>query len=140
MIKNILVLCTGNSCRSQMAHGYLNFYSKGKANIYSAGVETHGINKNAVKFMQEEGIDISHHTSNNILEYKNINFDIVITVCDHAKETCPYFPTNALMLHQNFNDPSKVIGAEIEVAQSFRKRRDEIKMYCKLFVEEYIAK
>ena len=140
MIKNILVLCTGNSCRSQMAHGYLNFYSKGQANIYSAGVEIHGINKNAVKFMKEDGIDISHHTSNNILEYTDINFDIVITVCNHAKETCPYFPTNALMLHHNFEDPSKVIGTEIEVAQSFRKTRDEIKMYCKLFVEEYIAK
>lgn len=139
MKKNILVLCTGNSCRSQMAHGYLNFYSKEKANIYSAGVEIHGINANAVKFMKEDGIDISHHTSNNILEYKDIDFDIVITVCDHAKETCPYFPTNALMLHHNFNDPSKVIGTEIEVAQSFRNTRDEIKKYCQLFVAEYIV-
>lgn len=140
MKKNILVLCTGNSCRSQMAQGYLEFFSKGNATIYSAGVEVHGINAKAVFFMKEDGIDISHHTSNNILEYKDINFDVVITVCDNAKETCPYFPTKAIMLHHNFIDPTKTIGTENEIASSFRKTRDEIKKYCKSFVEEYIAK
>jgi arsenate reductase len=130
-MKNILVLCTGNSCRSQMAHGYLEYFAKGKAKIYSAGVETHGVNPKAIYFMQEDGIDISGHTSNNILEYTDVKFDFVITVCDHAKEVCPYFPTNAIMLHHNFEDPSKVNGTEEAIAASFRKVRNEIKEYCR---------
>lgn len=136
MKKNILVLCTGNSCRSQMAHGYLDFFSKGKANIYSAGVETHGVNSKAVYFMKEDGIDISHHNSNNVLEYQDVDFDFVITVCDNAKEACPYFPTTAIKLHHNFTDPSKVKGTEEEIATSFRKVRSEIKEYCRKFVAE----
>lgn len=135
---NILVLCTGNSCRSQMAQGYLEFFAKDKANVYSAGVETHGVNPRAVYFMKEDGIDIAHHTSNNVLEYKDVEFDFVITVCDHAKEVCPYFPTKAVMLHHNFQDPSKVTGKEQEVAAAFRKVREEIKEYCRKFVAENI--
>lgn len=138
-MRNVLVLCTGNSCRSQIAHGYLDFFCKGKANIFSAGVETHGVNPNAVLFMKEDGIDISDYTSNNILEYKDIPFDFVITVCDHAKEVCPYFPTNAVMLHYNFEDPSKIKGTEEEIAISFRKVRNEIKEYCRKFAEENIS-
>lgn len=138
MKKNILVLCTGNSCRSQMAHGYLDFFSKGKANIYSAGVETHGVHPKAVYFMKEDGIDISHHTSNNVLEYQDVDFDFVITVCDNAKEACPYFPTTAIKLHHNFTDPSKVKGTEEEIATSFRKVRSEIKEYCRKFIAENI--
>lgn len=121
-----------------MAHGYLESFCKGKANVFSAGVETHGVNPKAVLFMKEDGIDISHHTSNNMLEYKDIPIDFVITVCDHAKEVCPYFPTNAKMLHHNFEDPSKVKGTEEEIAVSFRKVRNEIKEYCRKFVEENI--
>ena len=136
---NILVLCTGNSCRSQMAHGYLEFFSKGKAKIYSAGVETHGVNPKAVLFMKEDGIDISYHTSNNVLEYMNIDFDFVITVCDNAKEACPYFPGKAKKLHQNFEDPSKVKGTEKEIAAAFRQVRTEIKEYCRKFVQENIS-
>ncbi|HPH87099.1 MAG TPA: arsenate reductase ArsC [Chitinophagales bacterium] len=138
-MKNILVLCTGNSCRSQMAHGYLEYFAKGKAKIYSAGVETHGVNPKAIYFMQEDGIDISGHTSNNILEYMDVKFDFVITVCDHAKEVCPYFPTNAIMLHHNFEDPSKVNGTEEAIAASFRNVRNEIKEYCRKFVEDKIG-
>jgi arsenate reductase len=138
-MKNILVLCTGNSCRSQMAHGYLEYFAKGKAKIYSAGVETHGVNPKAIYFMQEDGIDISGHTSNNILEYTDVKFDFVITVCDHAKEVCPYFPTNAIMLHHNFEDPSKVNGTEEAIAASFRNVRNEIKEYCRKFVEDKIG-
>ncbi len=138
-MKNILVLCTGNSCRSQMAHGYLEYFAKGKAKIYSAGVETHGVNPKAIYFMQEDGIDISGHTSNNILEYTDVKFDFVITVCDHAKEVCPYFPTNAIMLHHNFEDPSKVNGTEEAIAASFRNVRNEIKDYCRKFVEDKIG-
>lgn len=136
---NILVLCTGNSCRSQMAHGYLEFFSKGKAKIYSAGVETHGVNPKAVLFMKEDGIDISYHTSNNVLEYMNIDFDFIITVCDNAKEACPYFPGKAKKLHHNFEDPSKVKGTEKEIAAAFRKVRTEIKEYCRKFVQENIS-
>ena len=121
-----------------MAHGYLEFFAEGKATVYSAGVETHGVNPQAVYFMKEDGIDIAHHTSNNVLEYKDVEFDFVITVCDHAKEVCPYFPTKAVMLHHNFQDPSKVTGAEQEVAAAFRKVREEIKEYCRKFVAENI--
>src|SRR5690606_34932593 len=94
-MKKILVLCTGNSCRSQMAEGYLKHFVDGKAAIYSAGVETHGVNPRAVAIMHEDGIDISNHTSNNVNEYRAIDFDYVITVCDNAKERCPFFPSKA---------------------------------------------
>jgi len=122
-----------------MAHGYLEYFAKGKAKIYSAGVEAHGVNPKAIYFMQEDGIDISGHTSNNILEYTDVKFDFVITVCDHAKEVCPYFPTNAIMLHHNFEDPSKVNGTEEAIAASFRNVRNEIKEYCRKFVEDKIG-
>lgn len=92
-MKRILVLCTGNSCRSQIADGYLRHFAGDKAEVYSAGVETHGVNPRAIAIMKEDGLDISHHTSNNVNEYTNIPFDYVITVCDNAKERCPVFPT-----------------------------------------------
>lgn len=139
-MKNILVLCTGNSCRSQIAHGFLASMTAGKANVYSAGVETHGVNPKAIATMKEIGIDISNHTSNNITEYFGINFDYVITVCDNAKERCPYFPTKAIKLHYNFPDPAKAVGTEEEINEQFRTVRNLIKDYCKNFVEEYINK
>jgi len=137
-MKNILVLCTGNSCRSQIAHGFLAAMTEGKAQVYSAGVETHGVNPKAIATMQEIGIDISHHSSNNITEYFDVNFDYVITVCDNAKERCPYFPTKAVKLHYNFPDPAKAIGTEDEINEQFRSVRTLIKAYCEKFVEEYI--
>jgi arsenate reductase len=137
-MKNILVLCTGNSCRSQIAHGFLASLTAGKANVYSAGVETHGVNPKAITTMKEIGIDISSHTSNNITEYLDVNFDYVITVCDNAKERCPYFPTKAIKLHYNFPDPAKAIGTEDEINEQFRSVRTMIKTYCEKFVEEYI--
>ncbi|HNK56887.1 MAG TPA: arsenate reductase ArsC, partial [Leptospiraceae bacterium] len=124
------------SCRSQMAEGWLRHFANNKAVIYSAGIETHGVNPKAIQFMKEVGIDISNHTSNHINEYKDIDFDFILTVCDHAKENCPYFPTNALRLHHNFVDPSKVIGTEEEIANAFRMTRDEIRDYCKNFIKE----
>jgi len=136
MNKKILVLCTGNSCRSQIAEGYLRHFADNKADIYSAGVETHGVNPRAISTMQEDGIDISSHTSNNIVEYHNIDFDFVITVCDNAKERCPYFPTKAKMFHYNFPDPAKATGTEEEVIEQFRNVRQQIKDYCKQFVAE----
>ncbi len=134
-MKNILVLCTGNSCRSQMAHGYLNKYTQGEAIIYSAGIETHGLNPEAVAIMMEDGIDISHHSSNHVDEYANIDFDFIITVCDHANENCPYIPSkNAVRLHHNFFDPSKVEGTKEEKHLAFKKARNEIKEFCESFV------
>jgi arsenate reductase len=137
-MKNILVLCTGNSCRSQIAHGFLASMTVGKAHVYSAGVETHGVNPKAINTMKEIGIDISHHSSNNITEYFDVNFDYVITVCDNAKERCPYFPTKAVKLHYNFPDPAKARGTEDEINEQFRSVRTMIKTYCEKFVEEYI--
>ena len=138
-MKNILVLCTGNSCRSQMAHGYLKKYTHRMATVYSAGIEIHGLNPDAVAIMKADGIYISHHTSNHIDEYAHINFDYIITVCDHAKDNCPYIPgKNALRFHHNFFDPSKVKGTEAEKHLAFKKTRNKIKDYCIGFVKENI--
>src|SRR5665213_3541304 len=123
-MKNILVLCTGNSCRSQMAEGYLRYFAGDRAAIYSAGIETHGVNPKAIQVMAEDGIDISGHTSNNVDEYAAIPFDYVITVCDNAKENCPFFPTNAQRFHKNFPDPAKASGSDNQVMDEFRKVRD----------------
>lgn len=136
-MKKILVLCTGNSCRSQMAEGYLRYFAKGKAEIYSAGIETHGVNQKAVTVMKEDGIDISKHTSNNVEEYKNMDFDFVITVCDNAKENCPYFPGNAKKFHHNFPDPAKAGGTEDEILEQFRQVRQLIKNYSEKFIAEH---
>jgi arsenate reductase len=138
-MKNILVLCTGNSCRSQIAEGYLRHFANNKANIYSAGIETHGVNPKAIQVMAEDGIDIYKHTSNNIDEYMDIPFDFVITVCDNAKENCPYFPTNAQRFHQNFPDPAKATGDVTEVINEFRRVRDMIKAYSESFINEHLS-
>lgn len=131
MKKNILVLCTGNSCRSQLAEGYLRYFHGDKANIYSAGVETHGVNPRAIATMLEDGIDISQHTSNHVDEYLHIPFDLILTVCDHASERCPIFPSSAKRIHNNFPDPAKATGSEDEIMAEFRKVREQIKAFCK---------
>ena len=137
-MKNILVLCTGNSCRSQIAHAYLQKFAGDKATLYSAGVEVHGVNPKTIQTLKEDGLDITYYTSNHISEYKNIPFDYVITVCDNAKETCPFFPTNAAKLHHNFPDPSKHKGTDEEIKQEFAKVREMIKNYSKDFVQKYL--
>lgn len=137
--KKILVLCTGNSCRSQIAHGYLKHFAGERAVVYSAGVETHGVNPKAIATMAEDGMDISHHTSNHVLEYQEVDFDYVITVCDHAKETCPYFPTRAEQFHYNFPDPAKAKGTEEEIKQEFARVRNMIKEYCLDFVNKHFS-
>ena len=119
-----------------MAEGYLRQIVGEKAEVYSAGVETHGVNPRAIATMKEDGIDISHHTSNNIDEYFNIDFDFVITVCDNAKERCPIFPTKAKKFHQNFPDPAKALGTEEEIAEQFRQVRQMIKNYALQFVAD----
>ncbi len=130
-MKNVLVICTGNSCRSQMAHGYLNFYCGDKANIYSAGIEVHGLNSMTIKVMIDDGIDISMYTSNNLEEYKSINFDIIITVCDHAKENCPFiYNQDSVRIHQNFTDPSKYNSSFEGKRKKFVLVRNEIKKFC----------
>lgn len=136
MKKKVLILCTGNSCRSQIAEAYLKKFADEKAETYSAGVEVHGLNPRAVKTMAEEGIDISDQTSNHVDEYIHLNFDFVITVCDNAKEACPYFPGSAIRIHRNFQDPAQAKGSDEEIAASFRKIRDEIKVWAKEFVEQ----
>lgn len=135
-MKKILVLCTGNSCRSQMAEGYLRHFAGSKADIYSAGVETHGVNPDAIATMKEDGIDISGHTSNNLDEYKSVDFDYVITVCDHAKERCPVFPTKAKTFHHNFPDPAGATGSRDEIAEQFRNVRKMIREYTQKFVSD----
>jgi arsenate reductase len=121
-----------------MAEGYLRHFAGDTAQIYSAGIETHGVNPKAIETMKEVGIDISGHTSNNIKEYADIAFDFVITVCDHAKESCPYFPTHAVKLHYNFPDPAKATGTEEEIKEQFRSVRQMIRDYAELFVNEYL--
>ncbi|MFM2269567.1 MAG: hypothetical protein RL757_3008 [Bacteroidota bacterium] len=137
-MKKILVLCTGNSCRSQIAHGYFEHFTDGrKVKVYSAGVETHGVNPKAIATMKADSIDISDYTSNHINEYLDIDFDVVLTVCDHAQERCPYFPANAQRFHFNFPDPAKATGTETEITQAFADVREQIKTYVKDFVETH---
>jgi arsenate reductase len=123
-LKKILVLCTGNSCRSQIAEGYLRYFAGDKAQVFSAGVETHGVNPRAIA------------TINNIDEYRDQDFDFVITVCDNAKERCPYFPSMAKKFHHNFPDPAKATGSEEEIKAQFRHVRQLIKDYSKKFVSD----
>jgi len=137
-MKRILVLCTGNSCRSQIAHGYLQHFGGNRVEVYSAGIETHGVNPKAIQVMAEDHIDISKHTSNNVDEYVDIPFDYVITVCDNAKENCPYFPTTAERFHFNFPDPAKAKGTDEEVMNEFRRVREMIKTYSADFVQAHI--
>jgi len=114
-----------------MAEGYLRHFAGDKATVYSAGIETHGLNPGAVATMKEDGIDISSHTSNHVDEYRHIPFDLVLTVCDHAREHCPWFPTDARRIHHSFPDPAKAKGTEEEIRASFRTVRDQIKSYCR---------
>lgn len=136
-MKNILILCTGNSCRSQIAHGYFaHFTDQRSVKIYSACVETHGVNPRAVATMLEDKIDISGNTSNLFSEYEHIKFDLVLTVCDHAHERCPYFPNAVEQVHFNFPDPAKAIGTEEEIMMQFAQVRQQIKVFVQNLVTE----
>lgn len=141
-MQNILILCTGNSCRSQIAEGFLKkFISEKKldAQAYSAGIEAHGLNLRAVKVMNEIGIDISSQRSKTLDEFLDKEMDFVITVCDNAKESCPVFPNAKKRLHHNFPDPAKATGTEKEIMSQFRKVRDEIGSFCKEFIQKNIG-
>lgn len=133
-MKRVLVLCTGNSCRSQMAEGYLRHFFGNELEVYSAGVEVHGVNPRAISIMAEDGVDISQHTSNLVDEYADLSFDYLLTVCDHALERCPYFSSDAIRLHCSFPDPAKAAGSEEEVMESFRTTRKLIRDYCFQFL------
>ena len=124
---NVLFLCTGNSCRSQMAEGWARHLKSDCIEAFSAGVAPHGINERAIKIMAEAGVDISSHTSSHLDEYSMLDFDYVITVCDNAKEQCPLYPKKTKMVHHQFEDPSFVIGTEEQITAEFRRVRDQIR-------------
>ena len=132
-MKKILILCTGNSCRSQIAHGYLDHLTNNSVLVFSAGIEKHGLNKNAVRCMAEIGVNISDYNSNHIDEYINEKFDFIITVCDNAKETCPVLPiSNAKKIHKNFKDPSKSHNG------NYGKDFIEVRVQIKKFIIDFI--
>ncbi|MEK6777071.1 MAG: arsenate reductase ArsC [bacterium] len=125
----VLFLCTGNSCRSQMAEGWVRHFLSDRIDPYSAGIEIHGLNPRAVAVMAEAGVDISHQRSRHVSELRDLEFDLVITVCDHARESCPIFPGKTKMLHRGFDDPprlAKGAASEEEALAHYRRVRDEI--------------
>jgi arsenate reductase len=135
----ILFLCTGNSCRSQMAEGWARALKSDELEAYSAGIETHGLNPNAVKVMAEAGVDISKHKSENVADLLHIPFDYVITVCGHANEHCPLFPGKAKIIHLGFDDPPKLatqVNGEEEKLNCYRRVRDEIKAFIETLPEQ----
>ena len=128
----ILFLCTGNSCRSQMAEGWARQLKGDLIESYSAGIETHGLNPSAVQVMAEAGVDISGHRSKHLDELKDIPFDYVVTVCDHAHESCPVFPGKTKIAHVGFDDPPRLAqqaGSQEEALNCYRRVRDQIKAF-----------
>jgi arsenate reductase len=144
---NILFLCTGNSCRSQMAEGWARHLKGDIINAYSAGIETHGLNPNAVKVMAEAGVDISSHQSQHIDDFKDVDLDVVVTVCGHANEHCPLFPGNTRVVHVGFEDPpalAKELAAngasEAEQLDCYRRVRDQLRDFVKTLPEALFKK
>lgn len=131
----ILVLCTGNSCRSQMAEGYLRKFADASVEVYSAGIEAHGLNPHAVASMARDGVDISGQKSTLVDEYAAMVFDVVLTVCDNAQENCPILPSKSgaptIRLHHSFPDPAKAQGTQEEIQAAFDSVRDQIKAFSK---------
>ncbi len=139
----ILFLCTGNSCRSQMAEGWAHHLRGDVIDAHSAGVETHGLDPNAVKVMAEAGVDISHHCSKNVTELMDVPFDYVVSVCGHANETCPTFPGDAKVVHAGFDDPpalAKGARTETEALDHYRRVRDEIRAFVETMPASLIGK
>jgi len=128
----ILFLCTGNSCRSQMAEGWTRHLFAEYIEVFSAGTEIHGLNPRAVQVMAEDGVDISYHASKTISELPDMEFDYVITVCSEADKNCPVFPGKAKKIHHGFDDPpalARDAKTEEEVLQHYRRVRDEIRLF-----------
>ncbi len=134
----VLFLCTGNSCRSQMAEGWARQLKSEQFEAWSAGIETHGLNPNAVLVMKEAGVDISGHQSKDLDQLSGVEFDFVVTVCGHAHETCPVFPGQAKVIHRGFDDPpalARTAETEAEALGHYRRVRDEIKSYVETLPE-----
>ena len=138
----LLFLCTGNSCRSQMAEGWTRHLKGEVVDAYSAGIETHGLNPHAVKAMAEAGVDITSQRSENIKDFADHKLDVVVTVCGHAHETCPVFPADCRVVHVGFEDPPKMArelaeggASEEEQMNCYRKVRDEIKAFVETLPE-----
>ncbi len=137
-MKKILFLCTGNSCRSQMAEGWARHLKAGVIAPYSAGIETHGMNPDAIRVMAEAGVDISGQRSKNVSELGDIEFDYVVTVCGHANENCPVFRGKAKVVHVGFDDPprlAKDAKTEEERLAPYRRVRDEIREFVRTLPE-----
>lgn len=132
----VLFLCTGNSCRSQMAEGWLRHLAGDRFEVFSAGTNPAGLNPGAVEAMWESGVDISGHRSKHLTEFSGQTFDYVVTVCDRAKETCPIFPGASAMLHWSFDDPASAQGTEEERRAVFRRVRDEIARRIRRFIDD----
>ncbi len=135
----VLFLCTGNSCRSQMAEGWARHLKGDQIEAYSAGIETHGLNPDAVRVMAEAGVDISRHRSKHVDELRNIDFDYVVTVCDHAHESCPVFLGKAKVIHVGFDDPPRLaVNAKTEEERlaPYRRVRDEIRTFVETHLWE----
>jgi len=130
----MLFLCTGNSCRSQMAEGWARHLKSDVISPMSAGIEKHGLNPLAVQVMAEAGVDISNHYSKTLTELPDLNFDYVVTVCGHAHENCPYFPGKTRVVHVGFDDPPSLaasLDSEEEQLNCYRRVRDEIHAFVK---------
>jgi arsenate reductase len=136
MKKSVLVLCTGNSARSQMAEGLLRHEAGDLFDVESAGTRPSLVRPEAIAVLRELGIDISGHRSKHVDEFAGRNFDVVLTVCDHAREVCPVFPAATRMIHHSFPDPAGVQGSEQERVAAFRSVRDEIRGYIPTFLSE----
>lgn len=139
----VLFLCTGNSCRSQMAEGWARALKSARIEAYSAGIEVHGLDRRAVEVMAEAGVDISGHRSKNVQELMDIDFDYVVTVCGHAHETCPVFPGKARVVHVGFDDPpalARDARTEQEALGHYRRVRDEIKAFVGQLPETMLRK
>ena len=137
--QSILVLCTGNSARSQMAEGLIRHICKDAYDVFSAGTEPSKVRPEAIQAMAEKGIDIAGHRSKSVDEFTSRKIDYVLTVCDNAKENCPYFPASTLLVHHSFEDPAAVEGTDEERLNAFRKIRDEIEGYVPEFLERIEA-
>jgi len=131
----VLFLCTGNSCRSQIAEGWANHLKSDVIEAYSAGIRPIGVNPKTIKVMAEAGIDISDHASKHIDDLAGIDFDYVVTVCDNAREQCPVFPGKVKLFHKSFDDPYFATGSEEKVMTEFRRVRDQIKAFVEKLPE-----
>ncbi len=135
----VLFLCTGNSCRSQIAEGWARHLKDNVIDAYSAGIRPIGVSSRAIRVMAEAGVDISMHQSQHIDEFSGIDFDYVVTLCDNAFESCPVFSGKARIIHKPFDDPYFASGSEEEILATFRKVRDDIRTFVETMPESLEA-